>query len=102
MMSKAAPAPRSKSKQPAAGNKKTETPEAEVKEATPEVKDASPEAVEAKVNGHSDNNQEALNGVNKETGETVSPTNEAGDSNPEQNNDTQTLNGLSEVNQSEC
>ena len=90
-MSKVAP-PKTKSKP--AGTKKPETQE--------DVKDASPEEVETKVNGHSDSNQDALNGVNKETVETVSHATEAGDSNPDKNNDTQTLNGLSEVNQSEC
>ena len=95
-MSKAAP-PKTKSK--AVGTKKPE--EAAGTDTAEEVKDASPETVETKVNGHSDNNQDALNGVTKETGETVSPATEAGDSNPEKN-DTQTLNGLSEVNQSEC
>ena len=90
-MSKVAP---SKTKSKPAGIKKPATQE--------EVKDASPEEVETKVNGHSDGNQDALNGVNKETVETVSPATEAGGSNPDKNNDTQTLNGLSEINQSEC
>ena len=93
-MSKAAP-PKTK----AVGTKKPE--EAAGPETAEEVKEASPETTETKVNGHSDNNKDALNGVTKETGEIISPATEAGDSNPEKN-DSQTLNGLSEINQSEC